>query len=234
VTVVQAWQATLSFTFQIYFDFSGYTDMALGIALLFGIVLPQNFDRPYRAVSLQDFWRRWHMTLSRFLRDYLYIPLGGNRHGLSIQLLALFTTMALAGLWHGAGLTFVVWGAIHGIGLGVGVLWRRAGLSMPAVLGWLFTFVFVTFAWVLFRAHSFEGALNVYQGLLGFTPVGSGLRWRAIAWAAIFAMLGPTAWELAQKIKPHPLLAVVLGLCLVVLLLKMGDDETYEFIYFHF
>jgi D-alanyl-lipoteichoic acid acyltransferase DltB (MBOAT superfamily) len=234
LTVVQAWQATLSFTFQIYFDFSGYTDMALGIALLFGIVLPQNFDRPYRAVSLQDFWRRWHMTLSRFLRDYLYIPLGGNRHGLSIQLLALFATMALAGLWHGAGLTFVVWGVIHGIGLGVGVLWRRAGLAMPAVLGWLMTFVFVTFAWVLFRAHSFEGALNVYQGLLGFTPVGSGLRWRAIAWAAVFAMLGPTAWELAQKIKPHPLLAVALGLCLVVLLLKMGDDETYEFIYFHF
>ena len=114
VTVVEAWQATLGFTFQIYFDFSGYTDMALGLALLFGIVLPQNFDVPYRAVSLQDFWRRWHMTLSRFLRDYLYIPLGGSRHGLAVQVWALFATMALGGLWHGAGLTFVAWGVAHG------------------------------------------------------------------------------------------------------------------------
>ncbi|MFC7396637.1 MBOAT family O-acyltransferase [Chelatococcus sp. GCM10030263] len=234
VTVAQAWQATLSFTFQIYFDFSGYTDMALGIALLFGIVLPQNFDRPYRAVSLQDFWRRWHMTLSRFLRDYLYIPLGGNRHGLKVQLLALFATMALAGLWHGAGLTFVVWGIAHGIGLCVGLMWRRAGWPMPAVLGWLLTFLFVTFAWVLFRAHSFQGALNIYQGLVGFTPLGSGIRWRAIVWAAVFAMIGPTAWTLVHKPPPHPLLAAALAVLFVVLLLKIGDDETYEFIYFNF
>ncbi|MBV9078588.1 MAG: MBOAT family protein, partial [Methylobacteriaceae bacterium] len=102
VTVLDAWQATLGFTLQIYFDFSGYTDMALGLALLFGIVLPQNFDAPYRATSLQDFWRRWHMTLSRFLRDYLYIPLGGSRRGLGVQLFALLTTMALGGLSHGA------------------------------------------------------------------------------------------------------------------------------------
>ncbi|WP_287069362.1 MBOAT family protein, partial [Methylobacterium sp.] len=114
VSVAEAWQAVLGFTFQIYFDFSGYTDMALGIALLFGIVLPQNFDVPYRATSLTDFWRRWHMTLSRFLRDYLYIPMGGNRHGLPVQLGALFATMSLGGLWHGAGLTFVAWGAAHG------------------------------------------------------------------------------------------------------------------------
>jgi D-alanyl-lipoteichoic acid acyltransferase DltB (MBOAT superfamily) len=234
VTVAQAWQATLSFTFQIYFDFSGYTDMALGIALLFGIVLPQNFDRPYRAVSLQDFWRRWHMTLSRFLRDYLYIPLGGNRHGLKVQLLALFATMALAGLWHGAGLTFVVWGIAHGVGLCVGLLWRRAGWPMPAVLGWLITFLFVTFAWVLFRAHSFQGALNIYQGLIGLAPFGSGMRWRAIAWAAAFAMIGPTAWTLVHKPPPHPLLAAAFAVLFVVLLLKIGDDETYEFIYFHF
>ena len=107
--------------------------MALGLALLFGIVLPQNFDVPYRAVSLQDFWRRWHMTLSRFLRDYLYIPLGGSRRGLAVQLWALFATMALGGLWHGAGLTFVAWGVAHGLGLGAGVLWRRAGLTMPSL-----------------------------------------------------------------------------------------------------
>ena len=127
IALGQAWQAMLGFTFQIYFDFSGYTDMALGLALLFGIVLPQNFDVPYRSVSLQDFWRRWHMTLSRFLRDYLYIAMGGNRKGLAIQLGALVTTMTLGGLWHGAGLNFVAWGAAHGLVLGAGVLWRRAG-----------------------------------------------------------------------------------------------------------
>ncbi len=120
ISVADAWQATLGFTFQIYFDFSGYTDMALGIALMFGLVLPQNFDAPYRATSLQDFWRRWHMTLSRFLRDYLYIPFGGNRYGLPRQLGALFATMTLGGLWHGAGLTFLAWGALHGAGLGAG------------------------------------------------------------------------------------------------------------------
>ena len=117
LTVAEAWQGTLGYTFQLYFDFSGYTDMALGLALLFGFVLPQNFDAPYRAVSLQDFWRRWHMTLSRFLRDYLYIPLGGSRAGLPRQLLALVVTMTLGGLWHGAGLTFVAWGLAHGVGL---------------------------------------------------------------------------------------------------------------------
>src|SRR4051794_3620324 len=116
VTTAEARQGVLGFPFQIYFAFSGYTDMALGLALLFGIVLPQNFDVPYRATSLQDFWRRWHMTLSRFLRDYLYVPLGGNRHGLAVQVAALFATMALGGLWHGAGLTFVAWGVAHGIG----------------------------------------------------------------------------------------------------------------------
>src|SRR3712207_1347483 len=134
VNAGEALQATLGFTFQVYFDFAGYTDMALGLGLMFGIVLPQNFDVPYRATSLQDFWRRWHMTLSRFLRDYLYIALGGSRRGLAIQLAALTATMTLGGLWHGAGWTFVVWGALHGIGLSVAVLWRKAGYTMPSWL----------------------------------------------------------------------------------------------------
>lgn len=234
VTVVEAWQATLGFTFQIYFDFSGYTDMALGIALMFGIVLPQNFDVPYRAVSLRDFWRRWHMTLSRFLRDYLYIPLGGNRRGLPLQLWALFATMALGGLWHGAGLTFVAWGVAHGLGLGAGLLWRRAGLPMPAVLGWLLTFVFVVLCWVLFRAPTFEAALAVYKGLLGFAPLGSGLRWRALLPAALVAMVGPTAWAFAHRLPPRPWIAVAFAVAFVLVLFKIGDDANYEFIYFRF
>jgi D-alanyl-lipoteichoic acid acyltransferase DltB (MBOAT superfamily) len=236
VTVLQAWQATLAFTFQIYFDFSGYTDMALGIALMLGVTLPQNFDVPYRATSLQDFWRRWHMTLSRFLRDYLYVPLGGNRRGLPLQLWALFATMALGGLWHGAGLTFVAWGVAHGLGLGAGVLWRKAGLSMPAVAGWALTLLFVMLTWVLFRATTFDAAIAIYKGLAGLAPIGvpKEFKWRTIALAAAIACLGPTAWALVHRLPARPWVAAGLGLLLAAILLKLGDEETYEFIYFQF
>lgn len=234
VSMAEAWQATLAFTFQIYFDFSGYTDMALGLALLFGIVLPQNFDSPYRSLSIQDFWRRWHMTLSRFLRDYLYIALGGSKHGLPRQVWALFATMALGGLWHGAGLTYVAWGVAHGLALIVALFWRRAGLPMPKPLGWLLTFVFVALCWVLFRATSFEAAMTIYKGLFGFAPVGQGFKWRALLPAAAFAILGPTAWALVHKLPPARWLAVVAGILFVLVLLKIGDDSNYEFIYFQF
>jgi len=234
VSVVEAWQATLGFTFQIYFDFSGYTDMALGLALLFGIVLPQNFDVPYRSPSLQDFWRRWHMTLSRFLRDYLYIALGGNRRGLAVQIGALFATMTLGGLWHGAGLTFVAWGAAHGFGLCAGLLWRRAGLAMPQLIGWVLTFAFVVLTWVLFRAATFEGAMRIYEGLLGFGSVGAGFKWRAIAMAAAVALIGPTAWAFVHRVPPRPWIAALFAVLFVIVLFKIGDDANYEFIYFQF
>jgi alginate O-acetyltransferase complex protein AlgI len=234
VTVLEAWQAVLGFTFQIYFDFSGYTDMALGLALLFGIVLPQNFDVPYRATSLQDFWRRWHMTLSRFLRDYLYVPLGGNRHGITLQLMALLATMALGGLWHGAGLTFVAWGVAHGLGLAIGVLWRRAGLRLPSVVGWAATFLFVVLTWVLFRAPTFEAALALYKALLGFAPHGHDFRWRSIALAAAVATIGPTAWAAVHRAPPKVWVACAFAVAFVVVLLKIGDDANYEFIYFQF
>ncbi|MBV9589099.1 MAG: MBOAT family protein [Hyphomicrobiales bacterium] len=234
LTVMQAWEGVLAFTLQIYFDFSGYTDMALGIALMFGISLPQNFNVPYRATSIADFWRRWHMTLSRFLRDYLYIPLGGNRHGLARQLLALLVTMALGGLWHGAALTFVAWGLVHGLGLGVGVLWRKAGLHMPALVGWALTLLFVVLAWVLFRAPSFEVAEKLYLTLAGAAPLGSALKWRLLVPAAAFAMIGPTAYDIAMKARPSKGLALALALALVLLLLELGNEQNYEFIYFQF
>ncbi|MFO1148475.1 MAG: MBOAT family O-acyltransferase [Alsobacter sp.] len=234
LTVVEAWQGVLAFTFQIYFDFSGYTDMALGLALMIGIVLPQNFDVPYRAASLQDFWRRWHMTLSRFLRDYLYIPMGGNRHGLARQMAALAATMGLGGLWHGAGFTFVAWGLAHGVGLAVGLGWRKAGLSMPRALGVALTFLFVTLTWVLFRAQTFEAAERIYAAMAGFAPVGSGFKWRMLVVAALVAMVGPTAWSLVQAAQPRRWIAVAAALLLVVVLLKIGDDASYEFIYFQF
>ncbi len=234
LTVMQAWEGVLAFTLQIYFDFSGYTDMALGIALMFGVSLPQNFNVPYRATSLADFWRRWHMTLSRFLRDYLYIPLGGNRHGLARQLLALLVTMALGGLWHGAALTFVAWGLVHGLGLGAGVLWRKAGLRMPALLGWGLTLLFVVLAWVLFRAPSFEVAERLYMTLAGAAPFGAALKWRLLLPAAGFAMIGPTAYDIAMKARPSKGLGVALAFAFVLLLLELGNEQNYEFIYFQF
>jgi alginate O-acetyltransferase complex protein AlgI len=226
--------ASYAYAAQIYCDFSGYTDIAIGLALLMGYVFPQNFDRPYRALGFRDFWRRWHMTLSRFLRDYLYIPLGGSRHGLPVQLWALFATMALGGLWHGAGLTFVAWGVAHGIGLGAGLLWRKAGLRMPVLAGWAVTFLFVVLTWVLFRAPSFDAALLVYKGLFGFAPVGVGFRWRTLAIAAAVAAIGPSAWALAHRMPPWRTLAVAWAVLFVIVLFKIGDDANYEFIYFQF
>lgn len=151
---------------QIYCDFSGYTDMAIGIALLLGITLPLNFDSPYAARSLQTFWRSWHMTLSRFLRDYVYIPLGGNRRGTFRTYLNLILTMVIGGLWHGAGLTFIIWGLLHGVGLVVeraakGWSAMRERVAIPAPLAWFLTFQFVCVAWVFFRADSVGTALAV-------------------------------------------------------------------------
>jgi D-alanyl-lipoteichoic acid acyltransferase DltB (MBOAT superfamily) len=234
LSFAEAWNATLGFALQIFLDFSAYTEMAIGIALLFGLLLPDNFRRPYLATDLRDFWRRWHITLSTFIRDYLYIPLGGSRNGLAVQVAALFTTMTLGGLWHGAGLTFVAWGVAHGLGLGAGVLWRRAGLAMPNAVGWALTFVFVMLAWVLFRATSFDAALRIYEGLFGLTTLGSGFKWRAITAAAAIAILGPTAWTLVHKLPPYRWIAVAFAILFVITLFNIGDDANYEFIYFQF
>jgi len=160
-----AWAATLSYSFQIYFDFSAYCDMAMGAALLFNIRLPLNFNSPYKALDIQDFWRRWHITLGRFLRDYLYIPLGGSRRGKWRTHLNLVLTFLLGGLWHGAAWMFVLWGAAHGLALVLHRLWRGAGLRLPMALAWLCTFVFVCLSWVLFRARSMDDALRMYAGL---------------------------------------------------------------------
>ncbi len=175
VTTPWAWLATSAYTLQIYFDFSGYSDMAVGLALMFGIRLPVNFRSPYKAMSIIEFWRRWHITLSRFLRDYLYIPLGGNRLGEQRRYLNLMVTMLLGGLWHGAGWNFLIWGGLHGLYLCVNHLWqawRGAGAiftTAPAkALSWAITFFAVVFAWVFFRAKTAAGAWQMLGGLFGF------------------------------------------------------------------
>jgi hypothetical protein len=177
LTFFEAWGAALAYTFQLYFDFSGYSDMAIGLARLFGIRLPLNFDSPYKATSIIDFWRRWHMTLSRFLRDYLYIPLGGNRHGTGRRYTNLMITMLLGGLWHGAGWTFVIWGGLHGAYLVVNHLWRAVTAPLTSrrpVPRWAsfaaaraLTFTAVVVAWVFFRADSLAAALVMLRGMAG-------------------------------------------------------------------
>ena len=179
LSLFEAWGAALSYTLQIYFDFSGYSDMAIGLALMIGVQLPMNFDSPYKARNVAEFWRRWHMTLSRFLRDYLYIPLGGNRKGLPRQQVNLMVTMLLGGLWHGAGWTYVVWGGLHGLYLMTFHAWRRAvdrlgqrngmrGAAMiAATVSWLATFLAVVVAWVFFRAADLPSAIAMLRGMSG-------------------------------------------------------------------
>jgi alginate O-acetyltransferase complex protein AlgI len=176
-TITEAWIAALSYTMQLYFDFSGYSDMAIGIARMFGILLPLNFNSPYKATSIVEFWRSWHITLSQFLRDYLYIPLGGSRGGDFLRYRNLMITMLLGGLWHGAGWTFVVWGGLHGAYLVVNHWWSGNRLGkhlrdsmnpyMYRMSSWVVTFGAVVFAWVLFRAASWDAAMRMVTAMLG-------------------------------------------------------------------
>lgn len=176
LNMLAAWTGALAYTFQLYFDFSGYTDMAIGISRMFNVVLPLNFDSPYKATNIVEFWRRWHMTLSRFLRDYLYVPLGGNRNGPAQRYRNLMITMLLGGLWHGANWTFVIWGGLHGLFLCINHAWRY--VTRGALVRWetrrsyramstALTFLAVVAAWVFFRAPSFHGAFNLLGGMAG-------------------------------------------------------------------
>lgn len=176
-TLYTSWFGVLAYTLQIYFDFSGYSDMAVGLSLCLGVQLPLNFRSPYKSTNIIEFWRRWHISLSTFLRDYLYVPLGGNRKGEARRYLNLFLTMLLGGLWHGAAWTFVIWGALHGAFLMVNHVWNakvrrgapwRAWTRVPA---WALTFLCVMIAWVVFRAESVTTAMRIYEGMLGLNGI---------------------------------------------------------------
>lgn len=179
VSFVEAWGGALAYTMQIYFDFSGYSDMAIGLSMLFGIRIPLNFNSPYKAESIVDFWRRWHISLSNFLRDYLYISLGGNRHGPARRYANLMITMLLGGLWHGAGWTFVIWGGLHGLYLVINHLWNMVTGGQPAAKAsaprrWsarLLTFLAVIVGWVFFRAESLDSAMSILRGMAGLNGV---------------------------------------------------------------
>jgi alginate O-acetyltransferase complex protein AlgI len=171
LTFLEAWFGAISYTLQLYFDFAGYSDMAIGLGFMFNIVLPINFNSPYKATSISDFWRRWHITLSNFLRDYLYIPLGGSRRGETRRYANLIMTMLLGGLWHGAGWTFVVWGGLHGLYLSINHGWRKLNISLPKWLAWMITFFAVIIGWVIFRAQTLSDGIDIIQSMIGMKGI---------------------------------------------------------------
>jgi alginate O-acetyltransferase complex protein AlgI len=171
-TLADAWLGNIGFALQIFFDFAGYSAMAIGMGRMLGFHYPENFRDPYLAVSIQDFWRRWHISLSSWLRDYLYISLGGNRKGEARTYTNLFLTMAIGGLWHGASWSFLVWGVIHGTALGIARWWNARNLWMWAPLSYVLTLLVVLFAWTPFRASSWEGTVAMLSGQVGLNGIG--------------------------------------------------------------
>ncbi|EXX85882.1 acetyltransferase [Paenibacillus darwinianus] len=235
---IESWVASLSYTFQLYFDFSGYTDMAIGIALLFNIRLPQNFNSPYKAVSIQDFWRRWHMTLSRFLRDYIYIPLGGNRRGEFIMLRNSMLTFLIGGFWHGAGWTFIIWGFLHGAAQIAHRLWTRQKRPMPTWLAWFVTFMFINFSWVFFRAESWSEAIRILKGMAGLNGVALGEAKTLLFPIVLIAVAVPVVLfmrnssEREREFRPNWRVAVTMAAMFVLSLLFF--NRITEFLYFNF
>ena len=261
LTLLEAWGGALAYTFQLYFDFSGYSDMAIGLSRLFGVRLPLNFNSPYKAASIIEFWRRWHMTLSRFLRDYLYFPLGGNRKGPARRYLNLMVTMLLGGLWHGAGWTFVIWGALHGLYLAINHGWHHVRRLLGHDLkhrtrlgrfaGMALTFLAVVVAWVFFRAESLDAALSMLgamAGRNGVSPengVGTMFGWIAALWA--LAWLAPNTQQIMAAFRPaleevtysgrlrwQPNTLWLAGIAVGLLYTVTEMGKVSEFLYFQF
>jgi D-alanyl-lipoteichoic acid acyltransferase DltB (MBOAT superfamily) len=260
LTMIEAWTASLSYTLELYYDFSGYTDMALGSSLMFNIILPVNFDSPYRSLNIQEFWRRWHMTLGRFMRDYVYIPMGGNRVGEPQTLLNIMITFFIVGLWHGAGWTFVAWGLMHGAALVVHRLWGKLNISMPKWLAWLITFNFVNICWIFFRAPSFSDIVKVLKGMAGlsgaeipesfaFRVATLGGSWQTLDTLferigkgeiilGMFAVFLPLSFlfrnsnKIIESLEPDVPQLIVFSLVAVISILYLGSYS--EFLYFRF
>lgn len=246
----EAWRTSLSYTFQLYFDFSGYTDMALGSARLFNIKLPLNFNSPYIALNIQDFWRRWHITLGRFLKDYVYIVLGGNKNGRIKTLRNLFLTFLIGGIWHGAGWTFVVWGALHGAAMVIHRIWQKNGKRLPKHLAWFITFLFVNMAWVYFRAEEIKTAHIILLAMVQFDV--SNLidtinflfsakflkipLWLSLIFVFILQdMFFKNSQQWAERCRPNIRYTTCSGLLFGIgTLLLMQDNRFSEFIYFQF
>jgi D-alanyl-lipoteichoic acid acyltransferase DltB (MBOAT superfamily) len=235
--MAEAWAAAFGFALQIYLDFSAYSEMAMGLALMLGLRFPQNFNRPYRATDLRDFWRRWHMSLSRFLRDYVYIPLGGSRSGTARLVWATMATMGLCGLWHGAGWTFVIWGLLHGLGLVAVRGWQAVMPPLPAGLAWGLTVLFVVAAFVVFRAPDLATAASMLEGAIAGRASGqvAPAFLALLAIAGLIALLPRPSFELVEMLlRPDARLAAALAAVAVVAILEVGKGQPTSFIYFQF
>ncbi|MDB5611696.1 MAG: putative polybetaDmannuronate Oacetylase [Bradyrhizobium sp.] len=236
----RSWLA-LSFGFQILFDFAGYSDIAIGLGLLFGVQLPFNFNAPYRSTNIQDFWQRWHITLMLFLRDYVFHPLINarvvHRRFFFVQYFAaMLLTMALCGLWHGANWTFVLWGIMHGCALVLCSLWRRFCPRLGFLLGWVLTVAFVLLTGVIFRAGTLDAAWHIFRGLAvlpNLTRVG---HLAPIFIGTLVAFLLPASQDIVARLieRPKPVVSIALGIIVVALLVELGDRDVYEFVYFQF
>lgn len=255
LTMAEAWLTSLSYTFQLYFDFSGYCDMAIGIGLLFNIRLPLNFNIPYRAVNFQDFWHRWHITLNRFLTQYIYIPLGGSRQGTHRTYLNIFIVFLVSGFWHGAGWTFIIWGVLHGLFVMTCRAWHKAGCHLPDWLGAFITFMLVNILWVIFRADNMEMAWNVIRSMfdnfqLTLTPAFTSnlpsilpnrVNMLILAVAVLTALFGPSAYQLMTGDRSGHLLTpsrhLLLKETLTVIAIAVGIlfvSRVETFLYFNF
>ena len=250
-----AWGASLGYTMQLYFDFSGYADMAIGSGLLFGIRLPENFNSPYQALNIQDFWRRWHMTLSAWLKRYVYIPLGGNRCSFARACTNLFLTFLIGGIWHGAAWTFVIWGALHGAAAALHRVWKKIGCSCTPALGWLLTFSFVNFAWIFFRAPNLPAARSLLQKMfspplsadllneclytvllkcIGPSSITTAIFFAMIISAAAIAWLMPNTKQLCRLLQPHLLLSIIFASILLYTTFLHLQMSTIDFLYWQF
>lgn len=245
-TMAEAWLISLSYTFQLYFDFSGYCDMAIGIGKMFNINLPLNFNAPYRATNFQDFWRRWHITLNRFLTQYVYIPLGGSRRKEVRVYFNIGIVFLISGIWHGAGWTFVVWGVCHGIGVMIHRIWKKKGYSMPSWLGMFITFFFINILWVLFRAdnmheawviissmfdnHQFYLSQTYTSHLPSILP--NSVNMMILFFAMLAGVIGPTAYQLCNDYGWYRAKQAVTVICFVGGVLFISRVVT--FLYFNF
>lgn len=251
LSFLDAWTAAIAFSLQLYFDFSAYSEMAVGLALLFGIRLPQNFNSPYKATSITDFWRRWHMTLGAFMRAYLYIPLGGNKSGVSVQMGALIVTMLIGGIWHGAAWTFVAWGALHAAYLVIQKLWTRFGCPLSTATATWLTLLGVIVAWVPFRSASITDSFAVFRVMFGFDGFGLPPLYRQLAfdgWITVlpqsvyqgheilwlllclaWCLRTPNTYECWQRITPSIKWAAGFGMIGLTSLLSLGAPTSFMY-----
>lgn len=239
LSTVQAWITSLAYSVQLYFDFSGYSDMAIGLALLFNIRIPINFNSPYKAVNIQDFWRRWHITLSQFLRDYLYIPLGGNRKGEIRTSFNLLITFVIGGIWHGAGWTFLFWGFLHGAGLVVHRYFKKTNIEIPDWIGIVITFLFINITWVFFRAPSWNDAINILEAMFGLQHGGEfkliNDLYSAPIWiASVLLLFGKNSNELVSEFEVNKRILWRTVALVVINMIFLNSSINQEFLYFDF